>query len=82
MEWKSFIRDEEKDIRDKGLGMNDKINDLVKHISAANARFYQATQCVADEGEMKVRVSKCLEAYDALSDALDTGVMREPWERE
>lgn len=61
--------------------MNDKIKDMVKHITAANNRFYHAARCVADEKEIKLRVSKCLEAYDALSDALDTGVMREPWER-
>jgi hypothetical protein len=62
-------------------GMNDRIKDMVKHITAANNRFYHAAQCVADEKEIMLRVSKCLEAYDALSDALHGGLMKEPWER-
>jgi hypothetical protein len=63
------------------MEMNDKIKDLVKHITAANARFYQATQCIADEAEIQLRIAKCVEAYDTLSESLYSGLMKEPWER-
>lgn len=68
-------------IRDKDIEMNETIKDLVKHITAANARFYQATQCIADEDEIQKRIGKCVEAYDTLSEALYSGLMKEPWER-
>ena len=61
--------------------MNDKINDYIKHITAANNRLYQAAKCVADEDEIRLRVDKCAEALDAFSDALHGGLMKEPWER-
>ena len=62
--------------------MNEKINEYIKHITAANNRLYQAAKCVADEDEIRLRVLKCSEALDAFSDALHGGIMKEPWERE
>jgi hypothetical protein len=62
--------------------MNEKINEHIKHITAANNRLYQAAQCIADEDEIRLRVDKCAEALDAFSDALYGGLMKEPWERE
>ena len=61
--------------------MNETIKDYIKHIMAAHNRLYQAAQCIADEDEIRLRVDKCSEALDALSDALHGGLMKEPWER-
>jgi len=61
--------------------MNEKINEYIKHITAAHSRLYQAAKCVADEDEVRLRVDKCAEALDSFSEALNSGIMKEPWER-
>ncbi len=61
--------------------MNDKINEHIKHITAAHGRLYQAAKCIADEDEIRLRVEKCSEALDKFSEALFSGLMKEPWER-
>jgi hypothetical protein len=61
--------------------MNDAIHDLVKRVAAANRQFYEVAQFVADEEKLLIKARSAVAAYTAFIDAVDVGVMKEPWER-
>ncbi len=61
--------------------MNDAIHNLVKHIAAAHHNFADEAKFVADEKKLVRRARDVVTACTAFIEAVDVGVMKEPWER-
>jgi F0F1-type ATP synthase assembly protein I len=61
--------------------MNDRIKELVKHIAAAHHNFADAAKFVADEKKLVQRARDVAVACTEFIEAVDVGVMKEPWER-